>query len=684
MWIKIVKVIVFIMLLLAVAIWVTFVATEGHYVLVRHFATPGGTPDLNSALKSDNHYEREAAAHRLANLGPQSAGAAQAAEASFEQDKYSRGHWYITYAATQMGDAGVDLLAQAIVQGGETSELAKKSFQKLPPDRQVKTMLAVVAKNKDNKDKEIVRRALNWIGGLGTNADAKVDDGFFEQHPVYRPAMDDKTAAEAATALIPLLIDNYDYFTSAKNTLIFLGAPAARPIGEALAKHPSPNFDWRDRNRLYAVLKGLGPLGKPAAPELIQAIGTETDLLSIRDALEALAAIQPDPTPAAAALRRAAEVWKVKKPDSDYVQGYFEVALEKIGDEQTQKQLIEDLKLPSGNDRSWRAAQALCDLGPRAKTALPDLEAALESTWSILRVEAAAAIVNISGPDTPLGQRALHALDEALGNERSNVRGMATIYLGKIGPPAKLATPQLIALLKNTKVDYKDRMLMIDSLEKIDPTDKQVAAALKTALESDPSPEVQNFAIHAYKKSNDALPSIPLADAIARLKEKDTKPLDLWQAQQTIKQSGAAAAAPLAELINIDPRYEAWDFARDQLVALGPKAAPAVPVLATAVATGPAKSVRPALLTLAALGDVAQGAVPVLMPIATGPYTDSTFETIRTIQAIDPDAYVQSQKSSGDLWITFGGAVLPLLLIVWIVRWFRRPRASTSIPVAQA
>jgi HEAT repeat protein len=95
------------------------------------------------------------------------------------------------------------------------------------------------------------------------------------------------------------------------------------------------------------------------------------------------------------------------------------------------------------NVRLW-AANALGKIGPKAKGAVPQLEAALKDEVPYVRVEAGRALWRIDK-----NSAAVPALIEALKDKDTGVRYMATEALGGIGPDAKAAVPALVEALKD-------------------------------------------------------------------------------------------------------------------------------------------------------------------------------------------------------------------------------------------
>lgn len=119
-----------------------------------------------------------------------------------------------------------------------------------------------------------------------------------------------------------------------------------------------------------------------------------------------------------------------------------------------------------GSDSYLRAAAArvLGKIGPPAESALPTLQAALQSSNSYLRGQAAVGIWRVSGDvDT-----ALPVLLQEMPKESEHSKWDWIIALGEMGPRAKAALPQLKRELKADKerwvLDY-----VTNALQQIDP-----------------------------------------------------------------------------------------------------------------------------------------------------------------------------------------------------------------------
>jgi HEAT repeat protein len=111
--------------------------------------------------------------------------------------------------------------------------------------------------------------------------------------------------------------------------------------------------------------------------------------------------------------------------------------------------LIEQLK-NGGEQSRAQAAEALGELGPRAKDAIPALARALRDEYEQVRRGAAASLAAI-GAD----QSAIPDLVVALKDVDAEVRESAARALGSAGSQARAAVPSLGLLLKDPSEDVR-------------------------------------------------------------------------------------------------------------------------------------------------------------------------------------------------------------------------------------
>jgi HEAT repeat protein/lysophospholipase L1-like esterase len=226
------------------------------------------------------------------------------------------------------------------------------------------------------------------------------------------------------------------------------------------------------------------------------------------------------------------------------------------------------------------AAYALGEIGSGATRAVPGLIARLADLDERVRWRAADALGKI-GP----GTGAVDALAKLVRDAAGPGRGLAAEALGRVGPEARSAVPDLIAATSDPRPDVRWRAIW--ALGRIGPAAAQAVPALRAAL----------------------------ADADLR-----------WRAAEALGRIGLPAVAAAPDLIRLlhDPSSTVRWRAATALGAMG--ARQAVPALAAAT-SDPAENVR-----LAAVTDLAQlGANPSLV------------EPVLLVALHDPDSRVRRQ-----------------------------------------
>jgi len=220
------------------------------------------------------------------------------------------------------------------------------------------------------------------------------------------------------------------------------------------------------------------------------------------------------------------------------------------------------------SDRRVRstAAEALGDIGPAAKEAVPALIAALkDSEWHV-RDSAEEALEDIG----PAAKKAVPALIAALKDSDKKVREFAAKSLGEIGPAAKKAVPALIALHS----DWSVREAALSALRKMGL--KAVPALIAELKDSNSS--ARKFAAEALGKigpaAKEAVPAL-----IAALKDSEWNVRD--SAEEALEDIGPAAKKAVPALIAAlkDSDWKVRKFAAKALGEIGPAAKKAVPAL---------------------------------------------------------------------------------------------------------
>jgi HEAT repeat protein len=398
----------------------------------------------------------------------------------------------------------------------------------------------------------------------------------------------------------------------AKEPATYKGKPASFWI------HKLQDKDVQARREAVMALKTIGPEAHDAVPALLLALRDDDDSAVREGTVDALGEIGPGAKAAIPALLRA-----VQDRDIQFrcramhalgkVGAGHEVVIRTLA-----KMLLED-KTGPGRQAS---AEALRQMGPKAKLAIPSLRRVLQekSEWSR---EAAIRVLAAIGPD------AVPALTEAVQVPRD--RDWVVRAFAQMGPRAATAVSPLQEMLEKSK-DVDVRLTVVQVLRIIGP---EAVPALVRALRRDADLGVRRQAAYALGTiGRDAEPAIP--DLMEALRDPDLGPV----AGQALGRMGPKAAAPLLAVLH-DKSSKVRGYAYNALEQLGPALKPVIPDLvrqlkgdeATRTATarllhmiGP--DTIPALLTamrdkedtyawlvIGQLGPKATGALPALLDL---------------------------------------------------------------------
>jgi HEAT repeat protein len=331
--------------------------------------------------------------------------------------------------------------------------------------------------------------------------------------------------------------------------------PAALPL--LLAALTNTKLDQKHpdtalfvRNTAAVALGGLGEKAKEAIPTLVDAVKRA-------DAEE---------------LRRTLEPGKAKGRRHIFESGAMQ-ALRRIG-----KPAVPAL-VPLLKDKApavrWQAAVILGGIGPDAKEALPDLQAALESERDAFAVVAAAALAQVQIGGDP--KKPVAKVIELLGSDEPAIRESAAQVLEAFGRQAAPAVEKLIALL-----DDKDEMVRTQALETlraIGPAARKAVPALAKRL-SDMDAEVRAGAVRALRALGPhAAPAVP--ELIKALASDDlTLREGAVEALQAIGPASKDAVTELTKLLGAKVANPAHHLpALRALAAIGPDAKSAAPAL---------------------------------------------------------------------------------------------------------
>ncbi|HTU19904.1 MAG TPA: HEAT repeat domain-containing protein [Gemmataceae bacterium] len=335
------------------------------------------------------------------------------------------------------------------------------------------------------------------------------------------------------------------------------------------------------REAAAEVLGHIGPPARPAAPALIDALKDKSSTVALT---AAMALAQIDSTRARAAVPL----------------------------------LADSLDTPG-------AAQALANIGPDARSAVPALIAALKP-----RKEGAEADVIRAGARLALariGRPAVHALIEALKDKQEGVAPLAGEALGWILPPPKEAVP---ALREALKIDRPHAAVYAHALGQLGASARPAVADLTELLADNEVRPVAAVALVCIDPDQ--------AEKVVPLLVKDLQATEEKQRQAAILALGwlgpaAKAAAPaLVQSLHDRQLVEAKKFA---LRALG---AAAVPSLMGMLKDPKADFRRIAALLLEQIGPVPATDLTPLIAALSDSDREVRAKAAQVVQAIGPKA----------------------------------------------
>ncbi len=257
-------------------------------------------------------------------------------------------------------------------------------------------------------------------------------------------------------------------------------------------------------------------------------------------------------------------------------------------------------------------------------------------------------------------------LVKKLGSTDGNVRSRAIRNLGRIGPPARLAVPSLLTLLKDS--DGLARQEVSDALNKIGPPDKKDLAVLQRTLQ-DSSTEARIYAAAALGKLGQdgrnyagSLVAVLKGDKEASVRQSAANALGMMgsfaketvgpaliqalkDADKDVRLAAAeglggmeVAASDIPELVKAlkHQDMEVRMFAARSLGNLGPQARGVVADLIEASKSGDVQVSSAAIVALGQIGADAKSAVPTIIDALNKKETRSL--AIVALGKIGPDA----------------------------------------------
>lgn len=211
------------------------------------------------------------------------------------------------------------------------------------------------------------------------------------------------------------------------------------------------------------------------------------------------------------------------------------------------------------------------------------------------------------------GASAVPVLIQLLGSREAPVRWQSADILGKIGPEATAATPQLINATKDS--DPHVRNVAAQALGDLGVRDREVIAALREMLST---PEKLVAIQSLAKLGGPALESV-VPELVPLLADSD--PTVRWNAARTLGQIGPTAAPAVPSLIralkDADPIVR--EQSAEALGKIGPAAAAAVPDLIGVLSDEAVKVRRDAVRSLGQIGPAAKTALPAIEKLHNDP-----------------------------------------------------------------
>jgi HEAT repeat protein len=396
--------------------------------------------------------------------------------------------------------------------------------------------------------------------------------------------------AGAATALLRTMQGNRGPVADAAGRALAHLGPAAKEVVPAVLKFLSGSEKEVIRARF--VLQVLGPV---ALPGLIQALG-DAEPSNRRAAAEMLGVIGPVARPAVPALAAALQD---KTPRVALDAAW---ALARI--DPTRAQVAVPL-LADSLDTS-RAIEALADMGPEARAAVPKLIEALRqregaANNKAFRTAAQVALARV-------GTSAVPDLVRALRDKREGVSPLAGEVLGLIVPPPRDAVPALLDALERDRAHAES---YVRSLARIGAPNPDAVPRL-TPLLADPAVRAETAVAliridpgHAAKVMPDLIQDL---QASQRQRREATV--------RALAELGPAAKSAVPVLAGLLRDKELQEVVLAALGRIGPAAQEAVPALLTLVQD---RSQTNGLLigqTLIALGP---GAIPAVAEVLKDP-----------------------------------------------------------------
>lgn len=496
----------------------------------------------------------------------------------------------------QAQSAAAPLIQTALDRNGKPNEATLKALAQLGPA--AVPALTRALWDEDDRTRALALYALRGMGVSARPVIPSLIEMLKDDKPMFRrlaaEALAGTGARPACAALLPMLRDeDVGVRESVAAGLLHLDVEAKviLPVLTAWLKAKEAG----DRRMAAVALCRLGREAAPAVPDLVKAMRDE-DAQVRAAAVRSLGAVGPAALEAVPALTAALE-------DEKWSDDRIAVAeaLARVGPNPDVAASVKRW-LKDGGPRRVEAARLLwrIDRSPEAVTALAEV---LRSGEAGDRRSAAEALRQIG----PGAKAALPDLAASLKEKDFVLRASAVRALGRLGEDAKPAARELEPLLNDE--DISIRVVAAVALWQVakDPR----AFPIFTAALKDEDAQVRGFAAwwlgHIGAPAKDTLPALQkaLTDPEARVR------LDAAEAMFLINQHGAARGAAARALQAEDPEVRA-DAAGRLGYVFGVRAKPAIPQLVQALWDDDAFVRSCAAEALGRIGPEAKEAIPAL------------------------------------------------------------------------
>jgi len=478
------------------------------------------TPELAKLLTSKDKDIAWMAARTLGAIGPAAKEAIPQLKVAIGSDNLQLAA-YAAYAAGEMGEAGKPLADDLIAHAFDKDPLVRRAIfralAKIKPDQ--KKALPLFMKALENSDPELIMPTMRSLASLGK-----------EVVPLMTGVLKKKKGAFWATVVLAEV------------------GPDAAEATPALTDTLS-NEDPEVRSQTLMALGEIGPAAKAATPEIVKTLNDDKHASVKYAATYALAKIGDASGVAAIknaarngdAFQRIISAWALAKlnPNNKRIAALATVVI------------VNGLKAESKSTRRL-AARSLVDLDPPSDVAAPAFIQALQDADDGVVEEALNALASRGAAVVPRIRRGL---------KLPALRSYAVAVLFRIGPDAREAAPDIVALLEQLNTEKPDasvdelRTTAQFALGRIGVPAAAVPVLQKSLKSKDP--DTLRSAMYALGKAGPSAKAA-VADLLPLLKDADNREMAAWsllQIQPGNEQLAAVAMPMLVNALNSELKY---------------------------------------------------------------------------------------------------------------------------------